>query len=176
MSWWSLAGAVLSGAALGSVLGKLLDLWFLEPQRAKVEQRRWLRAARLEAFAQFSAELMSFGTKSGAALDFQRLRAISARSELLIDDPVLLRDLRSLIGDMFTWNTGGSPGPLTAAQKQRGVSIKLDDGTELKDFTLKLEDGTLLTKESIVRTGDYMELEKRADDLVERLGRAARDV
>ena len=35
---------------------------------------------------------------------------------------------------------------------------------------------TLLTKEDIVRTGDYMELEKRANDLVERLGRAACNV
>jgi hypothetical protein len=157
------------------LIGKLFDTWFLEPQRAKLERERWLRETRLEAFAQLSAELMSFGTKSGAALDFQRLRAISARSELLVDDPVLLRDLRSLMSDMFTGNTGGSPGPLTAAQKQRGVSIELGDGTELKAFTVRLEDGTLLTKEDIVRTGDYMELEKRADDLVQRLGRAARN-
>jgi hypothetical protein len=176
MSWWGLAAAVLSGTALATVLSKLLDWWVLEPQRAKAEQRRWLRATRLEAFAQLSEELLSFGMKSGVALDFQRLRAISARSELLIDDPKLLRDLRSLIGDMFTWNTGGSPGQLTAAQKQRGVSIRLGDGTELRDFTLRLEDGTPMTKEEIVRTGDYIELQKRADDLVERLGRVTRDV
>ena len=121
MSWWGLAAAVLSGTALATVIGKLLDSWLLEPRRSKSEHARWLREARLEAFSQLSAELLSFGMKSGAALDYQKLRAISARSELLIEDPVLLNDLLSLVSDIFIWNTGGSPGKLTAAQKEEKV-------------------------------------------------------
>ena len=121
MNWWTLATAVLGGTALATLMGKLLDMWLLEPQRAKSERARWLREARLEAFAQLSSELLSFGIKSGAAIDFQKLRALSARSELLIDDPALLTDLRAFMSDMFNWNMDGLPGTKTPAA--RGVTL-----------------------------------------------------
>ncbi len=59
MSWLALAAAVLSGTALATVLGKLIDLVWLEPRKAKTERLRWLRAARHEAFASLSEELLS---------------------------------------------------------------------------------------------------------------------
>ena len=48
----------------------------------------------------------------------------------------------------------------------------------MKDFSVELQDGTILQKEDFerefVRTIGFVKLEKRANDLVERLGKAAR--
>ena len=159
MNWWGLAAAVLSGTALAAVLGRLLDLWWLEPMRAKSEQRRWLRETRLEAFSKLSEEVLSFGLKNATFNDIWKFRAISARAELLVDDAKLLGDVRAFIADLYEMN-------------MRGVTKM---GKEVPDdFVLELSNGTKLTKSDIVNGTYFESLEQRADGLVARLGALVR--
>jgi hypothetical protein len=176
MNWWGLAAAVLSGTALAAVLGKLLDLWLLEPMRARSEQRRWLRETRLEAFSRLSEEVLSFGLKNATFDDIWKFRTISARAELLVDDAKLLGDIRGFISDLYEMNAHGLT-RMKAAPGSNDLELVLPDGSRHAvpdDFALTLSDGTTLTKADIANTTYFISLEKRADDLVARLGASVR--
>ena len=159
MNWWALAGAVLSGTALATVLGKLIDLWWLEPKKLKAERLRWLREVRLQAYASLSEELLSMGVKSRVWENYQLFRAKAARAELLTDDAQLLQDLRELSKDLFLWSIG----------KSHGVEV-----LNFPEGSVRLPDGTPITRKDVERVEEYGDLEKRANDLVVRLGRAVR--
>jgi len=159
MNWWALAGAVLSGTALATALGKLIDLLWLEPLRLKADRLRWLREARLEAYASLSEEILSMGIRSEIVADYQLFRAKAARAELLTDDTQLLADLRKFSTDLLNFSRGGTMG------------FKITSPADLK---VTLEDGTVLGKKELEKVLDYESLEERANELVDRLGRIVR--
>jgi len=158
VSWLAFAGGAGVGTVVATAVGKLLDVW-QESRRARQEHRVWLRGARMEAFGKLSEELLSFGLKSRVFDDIWAFRAVAARAELLIDDADLLGDVRGLISDLYDVNAQG----LTRAETQ--VS---------DDFTFTFSDGTTLSKPDIERGVYFTRLEKRADELVARLGAVIR--
>ena len=176
MNWWKLATAVLGGTALAAVLGKLVDLLWLEPMKIRSEQRRWLRETRLEAFSKLSEEVLSFGLNNAAFDDIWKFRTVSARAELLVDDEKLLGDIRGFISDLYEMNAHGLT-RMKAAPGSNDLELVLPDGSRQAvpdDFALELSNGKTLTKPDIVNGMYFRSLEQRADDLVVRLGALVR--
>lgn len=173
MSGWSIVLAVLGSTVLATIVGKLLDRLFLEPQRAKVEQQRWLRESRLEAFARLSEELLSLGIPSGTFIDPWRFRAIAARAVLLIpseDQPLVQRihefteavwHMSRCDGSRVTLRSGTAEVP---PQREEDAKFAERNRLSFPEVRVNLERGTYMEK-----------LTRVAFVIVDGLGELARD-
>ena len=97
MNWFEIVGVL----GFGAVLDKLIDIFWKDRIRHEREHRKWLRDARLSAYADLTKYLLSFGVSRGAQQDnpFQWY-VIASRALLLADDEDLIAKIDVFLVDL----------------------------------------------------------------------------
>lgn len=59
----ALVGQVARNAAFGAIATKVVDTFILSKVNNKIDQKRWIRQSKLEAYAKLSQEILSIDLK-----------------------------------------------------------------------------------------------------------------
>jgi hypothetical protein len=154
MNVYTLILAVVSSAAFGAVLGKILDAFLLSHINEKIEKKRWLRETKFESFAKLSEEILALGLKERVFDDPWRFKGLGAKAVLLIEDQTLVNEINNFINDLSQMSAGITK-----------VESNIPD-----DFVVELSDGKKLGKKHIEKGFLVSILEKKGDSIVEKLG------
>ena len=155
----AIAGTIIGSAAFGAVVGKFLDAFVLSRINDKYERKRWLRQTKIEAFTQVTEELLSLGVKRQLHDDPWRFRALAAKAILLLDDPILIKDIHIFIDELYKINAG--------------LSEAVSNLPE--EFSIELPSGAKATKKDLGKGFALNELEKQAISIANALGGNLRD-
>ena len=129
MQWLQL----IAGIGLGTLGAKLLDILWLRKRVEEEQHRTWLRDMRLEAFAEVTKELVSFGLHEGAKrTGFQSYGAVS-KALLLLDDNTLVERIDHFIVDMAHMN--GLTDSASPKDKGEGEKLYLSLVGEAREIT-----------------------------------------
>lgn len=140
----TIVGTIIGSAAFGAVAGKLLDAFVLSRVSDKYERKKWLRQTKIEAFTQLIEQMLSLGIKGQLHDDPWRFRALAAKAILLLDDPILIKNIHIFIDELYKINT-----ELSAAE---------------------LPSGTKATKKHFEKGFALNEMEKQAINIANKLG------
>jgi len=155
----TIAGTIIGSAAFGAVIGKFLDAFVLSRINDKYERKKWLRQIKIEAFTQLNEELLSLGVKGQLHDDPWRFRALAAKAILLLDDPILIKDIYNFIDELYKINSG--------------LSVAVSNLPE--EFSIELPSGAKATKKDLEGGFALNELEKQAISIANALGGNLRD-
>jgi hypothetical protein len=100
MQWLQL----IAGIGLGTLGAKLLDIFWLQRRVEEEQHRTWLRDKRLEAFAEVTKELVSFGLHEGANRTALQSYGAVSKALLLLDDDTLVQRIDHFIVEMERMN------------------------------------------------------------------------
>jgi len=155
----TIAGTIIGSAAFGAVIGKFLDAFVLSRINDKYERKKWLRQIKIEAFTQLTEELLSLGVKGQLHDDPWRFRALAAKAILLLDDPILIKDIYNFIDELYKINSG--------------LSVAVSNLPE--EFSIELPSGAKATKKDLEKGFALNELEKQTISIANALGGNLRD-
>ena len=155
----TIAGTIIGSAAFGAVIGKFLDAFVLSRINDKYERKKWLRQIKIEAFTQLTEELLSLGVKGQLHDDPWRFRALAAKAILLLDDPILIKDIYNFIDELYKINSG--------------LSVAVSNLPE--EFSIELPSGAKATKKDLEMGFALNELEKQTISIANALGGNLRD-
>ena len=94
---------VISSAAFGAIVGKLLDAFLLSKINQNIEKNKWLREMKLIEFSKLSPELSSLGFENETMEDEYKFYSIASKSLLLLDDETLKKEIASFIQEFTTF-------------------------------------------------------------------------
>jgi len=124
---------VLTGIGIGTLGAKVLDILWLQRRTEDDRHRAWLREQRLEAFAQVTRELISFGLHEKDKGPFEMYGSIS-KALLLIDDDGLIRRIDHFVVDLARLNDridSGPEAPGTEGEGERMYHKLLQESREI---------------------------------------------
>jgi len=154
MNSLSIVGTIIGSAAFGAVAGKLLDAFILSRVSDKYERKKWLRQTKIEAFTQLTEQMLSLGIKGQLHDDPLRFRALAAKAILLLEDPILIKNIYIFIDELYQINTG--------------LSAAISNLPE--DFSIELPSGAKATKKHFEKGFALNEMEKQAINIANKLG------
>ncbi|MFA5012580.1 MAG: hypothetical protein WC644_11590 [Ignavibacteria bacterium] len=152
--------ALISSAAIGAILGKLLDAYLITRKNDEYERKKWLRQTKFESFAKISEEILSLGFNSNVHENLWKFKALSVQTILLIKDKQLKKDIEEIIEELIK----------IADDTSSIVKVIQPDYLEIE-----LPDGTKGTKKNLEVGYAIDIIEKKAYGIIERLGKDLRD-
>ena len=144
MDWIALAGAVGAGA----LLGKLIDVTWLERQVRQREQRQWLRDQRFKAYSALARELRTSGLRNADdPFPAQNITVLAADVELLTDNDKINSQLRDMANVVMAIGLAFEMGQLsdeTREDQLLRIGGLVNDLSERSDLVIKELRGHLL--------------------------------
>jgi len=105
MKWIEIVGVIIGAFGIGTIITKILDIFWLQKMIEESEKRNWLRDRRLKAFSELSKELLSFGVHKGTFNDPFEAFANAAEAMLLIENKELVKRIEMFILELDELST-----------------------------------------------------------------------
>ncbi|AXH15723.1 hypothetical protein [Malaciobacter mytili] len=100
----SLVGQVAKTAAFGAIATKVIDTFILSKVNNKIDQKRWLRQSKLEAFTKLSQEILSIDLNNPKEESLRSIKEYSAKTILLLEDRVLINTIEDYLTYLVNLN------------------------------------------------------------------------
>ncbi|PHO10038.1 hypothetical protein CPG37_06770 [Malaciobacter canalis] len=97
----ALVGQVARTAAFGAIATKVVDTFILSKVNNKIDQKRWIRQAKLEAFAKLSQEILSIDLKNLKDENIRNIKEYSAKTILLLEDRILIKRIEDYLNNLI---------------------------------------------------------------------------
>lgn len=121
----SLLGQVAKTAAFGAIAGKVIDTLVLSKMNHKMDQKKWIRQAKLEAFTKLSQEILSIDETNFAIEEQRKMKEYATKAILLLDDKRLINKIDDYIYTInrFPKNCEDSSKDLNASLRSKGLDL-----------------------------------------------------
>ncbi len=100
----ALVGQMARTAAFGAIATKVVDTFILSKVNNKIEQKRWLRQSKLEAFTKLSQEILSINLNNPKEESLRNIKEYCAKTILLLEDRVLINRIEDYLSHLINLN------------------------------------------------------------------------
>ncbi len=100
----ALVGQMARTAAFGAIATKVVDTFILSKVNNKIEQKRWLRQSKLEAFTKLSQEILSINLNNPKEESLRNIKEYCAKTILLLEDRVLINRIEDYLTHLINLN------------------------------------------------------------------------
>lgn len=100
----ALVGQVARTAAFGAIATKVVDTFILSKVNNKIDQKRWLRQSKLEAFTKLSQEILSIDLNNPKEESLRNIKEYCAKAILLLEDRVLINTIEDYLTYLINLN------------------------------------------------------------------------
>ncbi|PPK62432.1 hypothetical protein [Malaciobacter marinus] len=130
----ALVGQVARTAAFGAIATKVVDTFILSKVNNKIDQKRWIRQAKLEAFAKLSQEILSIDLKNLKDENIRNIKEYSAKTILLLEDRILIKRIEDYLNNLINLDktTHDSSKNMVCIVDKKGIDLVMCLNKNLK--------------------------------------------
>lgn len=130
----ALVGQVARTAAFGAIATKVVDTFILSKVNNKIDQKRWIRQAKLEAFAKLSQEILSIDLKNLKDENIRNIKEYSAKTILLLEDRILIKRIEDYLNNLINLDktTHDSSKNMVCLVDKKGIDLVMCLNKNLK--------------------------------------------